>query len=106
MNKLLTFAIVAGCATGAQAAGFYGSLTVDGQLPGRPIEMQLVCGGQPLASTTADRRGSYQFGIDRSARDCVVRVGDASAPVVIYANPTRYDFALTHPGGAAQLTRR
>lgn len=106
MNKLTMIVLAVTCATGAQAAGFYGSLTVDGQLPRTPVGMQLICAGQTLGAATADRRGSYEFGVDRPARDCVVRVENATATVVLYANPTRYDFALTHSGGTAQLTRR
>ncbi len=91
----------------AQAASLFGSVTVDGHLPGAALPMQLACGGRVIATTQIDPNGAYRLSTPAAAAPpCEVRVVGAAVAVVVYPNPSRYDFALGHAGGKTQLVQR
>lgn len=93
--------------TAAYGAAIYGSLTVDGEVPRAALKIELICGGRVIQASPVESGGSYRLIAPPGASDCNVRVGGASAAVVLYDNPKRYDFALTHtPQGQARLAQR
>jgi hypothetical protein len=106
LSLVIILVLMDAASPAAQAAGFYGSLIVDGALPKAPLQIALFCRGQQVSTATVDTRGSYVISIDRAVSPCEVRVGDAAAPVVLYSNPTRYNFALVHSGGVTRLMQR
>lgn len=106
MKRTVAALIILVAPFGASAAAFYGSLTIDGQLPGREVPIELVCANTVIASETVDPRGSYRFTNLAPRGDCVVRVQGATAPVALYPNPTRFDYALTHLSGRPVLKQR
>lgn len=85
------------------AATIYGSLQVAGQ-PAPNRDLQLHCDGAVVAGKT-DARGAYRFTVGQIGR-CELRALDTEAPVILYADPTRYDFDLQRVGGQPRLVRK
>lgn len=88
----------------AAAATIYGSLTQGGQ-PLANAALELRCGNErPLPGTT-DTRGSYRFTVGATG-NCELLVQGALARVVVYPEPTRYDFDLRKGKEGLELARR
>ena len=107
MRKVGALSLALAFSSASHAAAFYGTLTVDGRLPGpgRNMQIELVCRAFSQV-VPIDERGAYRFINLPAASGCEVRVEGASAPVVLYSNPTRFDFALTHPPGGQPALRQ
>ena len=76
----------------ATAATIYGSIQQDN----RPVVNTLVslrCDEAGAASAVTDDRGNYRITVARTGR-CNLLVGGASGDVVLYTEPTRYDFEI------------
>jgi len=101
----LAFAILV-APFGAAAAAVFGSIIVDGRVPGREMPIELVCGNDVIDRKLVDASGSYRFTNVPARTNCVVRIEGATAPVVLFPNPTKFDYALTHPAGRAVLVQR
>jgi hypothetical protein len=87
----------------AQPATIYGMIREGGRpLPNAGID--LVCGGRRDAGRTDDR-GAYRFTVSQTGR-CELRAGGGVAAVILYDQPTRYDFELQRQGGRTELIRR
>lgn len=88
----------------AWAATIYGSLSQGGQALAN-ARLELQCGGDTTSGQT-DARGSYRFTVKLTGR-CELRVaGGGVAPVIVYNEPTRYDYDLRRVDGRAVLVRR
>ena len=86
-----------------EAATIYGTIRQGGR-PLPAVEVELVCDGRRAAGQT-DSRGTYRFTVSRTGR-CQLGVQGASAPVILYDEPTRYDFEVRREGGRQRLIRR
>ena len=79
----------------AAAATIYGFIQQDN----RPVangQLVLKCGGTEAARAVTDDRGNYRMSAARTGR-CSLHLGNASGEVVLYAEPTRYDFEIRGP---------
>lgn len=101
-RRWLVLAALAPCTGHALAATIYGTLTSGGQ----PLaaELTLQCGDRSLPGRS-DARGAYRFTVERTG-SCELRVAGATTPVVVYNEPTRYDYDLRRSGNTAALVRR
>ena len=93
----LAFALVG--AGQAAAATIYGIIQASNQ-PVANTPVSVTCPGAE-ARTTTDARGTYRVTVSRTGR-CTLQVRGAAAPVIVYEEPTRYDFEVA--GG--RLMRR
>lgn len=87
----------------AAAATIYGAIQEAGK-PVADVPIVLMCDGQREAGRT-DARGTYRFTIGRTGR-CELQVQGDSAPIIVYDDPTRYDFEIRREGGRPRLIRR
>ena len=108
MKKTVSTLLALVAASGLQAAGVYGSLSVDGSPPRPPLpSVTLICNSKLIATGAVDARGAFSFGSPRPAvPPCELRTGDAAVPIIIFPSPTRYNLVLTHNGGKATLATR
>ena len=83
----------------AGAATIYGIIQASSQ-PVANTPVSVACPGAE-ARTTTDARGTYRVTIARTGR-CTLQVRGTTAPVILYEEPTRYDFEVA--GG--RLMRR
>ncbi len=83
----------------ATAATIYG-IILEGGRPAANAPVTLSCSGAQTRTNT-DGRGTYRLTLPRSGR-CSLDVRGASAPVILYEDPTRYDFEIA----GARLLRR
>lgn len=87
----------------AVAATIYGALSEGGQpVAGAPLELR--CGAEASAAKT-DARGAYRFTVGQTGK-CELRAAGAVTPIILYNEPTRYDFEVRRAGGNATLARR
>jgi hypothetical protein len=85
------------------AATIYGIIQADKQ-PVANTPVSVACPGAE-GRTTTDGRGTYRLTVARTGR-CTLQVRGAAAQVILYEEPTRYDFELVGAGAQARLTRR
>jgi hypothetical protein len=86
------------------AATIYGTIRADSG-PLANTEIQLVCGARSETLRT-DGRGAYRFTVGQTGR-CELRLqGGGSAPVILYNDPTRYDFEVRQEQGRRRLIRK
>ena len=85
------------------AATIYGMLEEAGRpLAGLQIDLQCE-GGRD--STQTDARGTYRFTVGWTGR-CELRARGDSSTVILYNEPTRYDFEIRQVDGRPRLIRR
>jgi len=87
-----TVACVLAMATEAAAATIFGFI----QETNRPVagrDVILNCGGVEAGRGVTDERGNYRISSPRTGR-CLLLVGRASGDVVLYTEPTRYNFEI------------
>ncbi|MBP6778477.1 MAG: hypothetical protein KA151_14635 [Piscinibacter sp.] len=101
-RRWLVLAALAACTGPALAATIYGTLTSGGQA--LVAELTLQCGDKSLPGKS-DARGAYRFTVERTG-SCELRVAGAVATVVVYNEPTRYDYDLRRSANTAALVRR
>ena len=107
IRRLVVAATVAGACialpTVAAAEPIYGTLTG----PAGPNSTLTVTCGNVTASVQADRSGSYRLNVKARGR-CTLRIGDMQQDerIVIYDQPTRYDYEVTKVNGRTQIERR
>ena len=99
-RKALAVAIAAVVSTvifsaAAAAATIYGVIQ-QGNRPVRNTPVVLACGGTEVAQARTDDRGNYRLTAAQTGR-CSLRVGDASGEVILYQEPTRYNFEAAGP---------
>ncbi len=100
----LAWLCVAACGpAGAVAATIYGSLSEAGK-PVAGADMVLQCGAEGTPGKT-DARGAFRFTVNKTG-NCELRVAGAVAPVIVYDEPTRYDYEVRRAGNASSLVRR
>ncbi len=85
------------------AATIYGALSEGGQ-PVAGAAVELKCGADASAAKT-DARGAYRFTVSQTGK-CELRAAGAVAPIILYNEPTRYDYEIRRAGGSASLVRR
>ena len=83
----------------AAAATIYGIIQASNQ-PVANAPVSVACPGAE-AKTTTDARGTYRLTVARTGR-CTLEVRGAASPVILYEEPTRYDFEVA----GARLMRR
>lgn len=88
----------------ATAATIYGALSEGGQ-PVAGATLELNCGADGPAAARTDARGAYRFTVSRTGK-CELRAAGGAAPVIVYNEPTRYDFEVRRAGGGTTLVRR
>jgi hypothetical protein len=98
--KLLAFTGALLAAADAAAATIYGFIQQNNQ-PVRSSDVVLSCGGTDAGRAVTDERGNYRITTARGGR-CLLYVGGASGEVVLYPEPTQYNFEIVR----AQLVRR
>ena len=86
--------------TEAAAATIYGFIHENNQ-PVKKREVVLNCGGTEAARAVTDDHGNYRITTARTGR-CNLVVGAASGDVILYTEPTQYNFEISK----AQLIRR
>lgn len=86
-----------------EAATIYGTIRQGGK-PVANADVELAC-ARGRDSRRTDARGAYRFTINQAGR-CVLRVLGASSPVILYEDPTRYDFDVRQEGGRSRLIRQ
>ena len=86
------------------AATIYGTIQASKQPVGN-APVSLACPGETKPGTT-DARGTYRLTVGRPGQRCTFQVRGASAPVILYEEPTRYDFELAGGGAQPRLIRR
>ncbi len=84
----------------AAAATIYGFIRENNQ-PVKTKEVVLNCGGTEAARALTDDRGNYRITTAHTGR-CLLVVGGASGDVVLYTEPTQYNFEIIK----TQLIRR
>ncbi len=89
--------------------GYVAAATIYGMIQqgGRPLAdtgVELSCDGKRESRQT-DARGAYRFTVSQTGR-CQLHVQGASAPVIVYDDPTRYDFEVRQDGGGPRLIRQ
>src|SRR5215468_5820891 len=82
-------------AAAAAAATIYGVIQ-QGNQPVRNAPVVLACGGTEVAQARTDDRGNYRLTAAQTGR-CSLRVGGASGEVMLYQEPTRYNFEAEGP---------
>src|SRR5262245_24263898 len=101
--KAASIASVLAMADQAAAATIYGIIVERGR-PAGNAPVMLSCSGAP-ARTSTDERGTYRLTIARSGR-CTLDVRGATAPIILYDEPTRYDFEIVGAPTQPRLLRR
>ncbi|HEY2987456.1 MAG TPA: hypothetical protein VGL11_07005 [Candidatus Binatia bacterium] len=89
---------------GVAAATIYGTIS-QGNQPVANAPVVLVCGGSEAAKATTDARGTYRLTTGKTGR-CNLKIGVGSTDVILYQDPTRYDFEITGAGPQTRLNRR
>ena len=93
----------------ALAATIYGTIKQNNQPVKNNTPLVLSCGGSQAASTTTDERGNYRLTANRTGR-CDLKVGEANnmsvGEVILFQDPTRYDFEVPSAGDKTRLIRR
>lgn len=85
------------------AATIYGTIQ-SGSQPVTNAPVSLTCPGAEARPTNTDGRGTYRLTVGRTGR-CTLQIRGVSAQVILYEDPTRYDFEIV--GGAQpRLIRR
>ncbi len=87
----------------ALAATIYGTIQENGAARSN-VEVGLACDGNRIVQRT-DARGTYRFSLPRTGH-CALDVQGASTRIVVYDEPTRYDFELRRGSGRPTLVRR
>jgi hypothetical protein len=64
----------------------------------------LDCAGTKT-STNTDGRGTYRLTLDRTGR-CNLTIRGVPAQVILYVDPSRYDFEISGGSGPTRLIRR
>lgn len=95
--------MVAFASAASHGATIYGTVTQDGA-PLRQARIELLCGTSKDWRSTDDL-GSYRLAV-RSTGSCRLTVLDASAPVMVYEEPTRYDWVYQQQPRPALMPRR
>ena len=85
-------ACVLAVATEAAAATIFGFIQQNNH-PVVNTPVVLSCGGTEAAKVVIDDRGNYRITTARTGR-CNLLVDGASGDVVLYTEPTRYDFEI------------
>jgi hypothetical protein len=85
------------------AATIYGTIRQDGK-PVAKARVELVCGASSVRSQT-DVRGTYRFTVNQTGR-CELQVQGSSARVILYDEPTRYDFDVRQESDGRRLIRQ
>jgi hypothetical protein len=88
----------------AAAATIYGMIS-QGNQPVANTPVVLVCGGSEAAKAATDARGTYRLTTSKTGR-CTLKIGAGSTDVILYQDPTRYDFEVTGAGAQTHLNRR
>ena len=87
----------------AAAATIYGIIH-EGGGPAASAPVTLSCGGAQTRTNT-DGRGTYRLTVARPGR-CSLDVRGVSVPVILYEDPTRYDFEIVGAPAQPRLLRR
>jgi len=80
----------------AAAATIFGTIQQTTQQVNQPVantQVVLSCGGREVADTQTDHRGTYRLTTDWTGR-CELQIRGVSAEVILYRDPTRYDFNI------------
>jgi hypothetical protein len=85
------------------AATIYGTMQEGGK-PLGDLRVDLQCEGERDSKQT-DARGTYRFTVSWIGR-FELRARGGSSPVVLYNEPTRYDFEIRQVDGRPRLIRR
>ncbi|WP_354002263.1 carboxypeptidase-like regulatory domain-containing protein [Paraburkholderia caribensis] len=85
------------------AATIYGVVRRDNQ-PLHNESVVLNCAGTEVTTNT-DSNGSYRLTLPQTGR-CTVRIRGAGAEVILYSNPTRYDFEVGGSDSQPRLLNR
>lgn len=109
MTRWAIVVIASGLALALATAGHVAAATIYGTIRegDRPLEnakIELLCAGKRVSQQT-DARGTYRFTISQTGR-CRLEIEGGSAPVIVYDEPTRYDFEIRQEGGRRRLIRR
>lgn len=90
---------------GAAAATIYGTVTENGA-PLRRMRIDLVCPNGASDWRQTDDQGTYRLTVRQGGR-CVLKLQTGTtADVVVYAEPTRYDFEYRPAPAPGSLVRR
>lgn len=98
-----TFGLALALPSAAGAATIYGALQEGGQ-PVADLRVDLQCEGGRDSKQT-DARGTYRFTVPWTGR-CELKARGGSSTVILYNEPTRYDFEIRQVQGRALLIRR
>ena len=85
------------------AATIYGTMQEAGT-PLADLRVDLQCEGGRDSKQT-DARGTYRFTVSWTGR-CELKAGGGTSPVILYNEPTRYDFEIRQVDGRPRLIRR
>jgi hypothetical protein len=85
------------------AATIYGTMQEGGK-PLADLRVDLQCEGGRDSKQT-DARGTYRFTVTWTGR-CELKARGGSSPVILYSEPTRYDFEIRQVDGRPRLFRR
>jgi hypothetical protein len=100
---IAVLALVLAEAGQATAATIYGIIQASNK-PVANTPVSVACAGTEGRATT-DERGTYRITVERTGR-CTLQVHGATTQVILYEEPTRYDFELVGAGAQARLMRR
>src|SRR5262245_20264999 len=76
----------------ARAATIYGVIQQENR-PVANVQVVLRCGDTEAVRAVTDDRGNYRLMTERTG-SCKLHVSGASGDVVLWAEPTRYDFEI------------
>jgi hypothetical protein len=99
----MTLGLALALASEVSAATIYGTLQEGGQ-PLSNLKVDLQCQGRRDSRQT-DARGTYRFTVSWTGR-CELSARGGSSTVILYNEPTRYDFEIRQVGGRPSLIRR
>ena len=103
-TRAAALAAVALAGAPAAAATIYGSLQ-QGGAPLADVPIELACPRLSVDARRTDARGAYRFATNAIGR-CELRVAGASTQVIVYTEPTRYDYELRRDSAGVHLIRR
>jgi hypothetical protein len=87
------------------AATIFGTIQENRQPIPNGTPVVLNCGGNEVARTVTDPRGSYRLTTNRTG-PCSLQVRGLNAEVILYQDPTSYDFEILGSGNQSRLIRR
>ncbi len=87
----------------AEASTIYGTMQEGGN-PVADLRVDLQCDGGRDSKQT-DARGTYRFTVSWTGR-CELKARGGTSPVILYSEPTRYDFEIRQVDGRPRLIRR